>query len=163
MYRPLDHAALVQELRRHLMVRGPTPAADLYRVLGISPATLSRLLSGHRVDVLTAGRGRATRYAARREVVGDARQLPLYEVSETGETTRLGALHPVHPNGFYLDGGSALAGFYDGLPWFLDDLRPSGFLGRLLPTLHAESFREIASRNAARHEGMELLLRRLPV
>jgi len=42
-----------------------------------------------------------------------------------------------------LEQGGVDAGFYPDLPWFLNDLRPAGFLGRLIPRLHPELPRDI--------------------
>lgn len=138
MFRPLDHATLWHRLRQHLLLNGPTPAADLYRVLDVSAATLSRLLGAHREEVRSVGRARATRHALQRPILGDARAIPVFEVGADGGTTRLGELHPVAPAGFLFEGAPALQGAYPGLPWFLDDLRPSGFLGRLVPAQHPD-------------------------
>lgn len=103
----------------------------------MSQPTLSRVVGAHRDEVVTVGRARHTRYALRRLIEGLPAVLPLYEVLDVG--TRLVAhLHPVAPAGFLVEGSSPLAGLYPGLPWFLDDLRPAGFLGRLAPVHHPE-------------------------
>lgn len=137
MYRPLDQAAVRGTLFRHLGFHGHTGAGELQRLLGVSSATFSRLMAAHAEDVLAVGRGRATRYAARRRIEGLPSALPLYEVLD-GRTVLLGTLHPVRPDGYYVESDSPVRGFYPGLPWFLDDLRPSGFLGRLVPSQHPE-------------------------
>lgn len=120
------------------LARGPASAGELVAALSISQPTLSRALRASAADVLVAGRARATRYAARRTIDGVSSPVPVYEVRPLGERPRrLLELHPVRPDGFWAGLGHAGA-FYDDLPWFLHDLRPSGFLGRLLPLRHPE-------------------------
>lgn len=138
MYRPIDHAALWDRLRRHLSLSGPAAASELYQLLSVSPATLSRLRAERRDELLVVGRARATRYAARRAIAGSRDALPVYEIGQDGAAALLGTLHPVAPAGFHFATDTALAGFYPGMPWFLDDLRPSGFLGRLVPAHHPD-------------------------
>lgn len=137
MPRPLDHDALWRLFRRRLLLEGPTAAGEARRSLGISQPTFSRLVAARRAELLSVGRGPAVRYAARRPIPGLPPSFPLYELGERGSRL-LGILHPVAPDGFYVESTAPIEGFYPGLPWFLDDLRPSGFLGRLVPTLHPD-------------------------
>ncbi|MFO0749914.1 MAG: type II toxin-antitoxin system HipA family toxin YjjJ [Myxococcota bacterium] len=128
--------ALTRELRR-----GPAAAPDLARALGVSQPTFSRLVARDGGQgVLVTGRARATRYAARRRIerVGD--RAPLFAIDEAGAPRRLAVLHAIEPRGFFVEALDAdvAGGFFDDLPWFLHDLRPSGFLGRLVPRLHPE-------------------------
>jgi hypothetical protein len=142
MYPIADHARLGEALLRQLRIDGSTPAADLRAALGVSQPTFSRLVGSLRSDLVISGRARATRYAARRVLPGVPASLPLYEV--TGSRARLLAtLTPIHPRGFVVESDTPLAGVYPDLPWFLHDLRPSGFLGRLVPLRHPELPRDI--------------------
>ncbi len=49
-------------------------------------------------------------------------------------------LHAKEPRGFHVEPAVAdvAEDFHDDLPWFLNDLRPSGFLGRLVPRRHPD-------------------------
>jgi hypothetical protein len=87
-----------------------------------------------------AGKGRRTRYAARRAIPGVDTPVPVFELRPAGEDPRrLGDLHPVAPGGFVLvPAGGGESAFHPDLPWFLHDLRPSGFLGRLVPRRYPE-------------------------
>lgn len=124
-------------LSRELRKRGPSLAGDLRASVGLSPATFSRTIASMRSDLLTVGATRSLTYALRRAIPGLPSDIPIYEVAPEG--TRLFAtLHPVEPNGFYLQSALPVQGFYPGLPWFLHDLRPAGFLGRLAPRQHPE-------------------------
>jgi hypothetical protein len=87
-------------------------------------------------ELVASGATSSLTYALRRSIPGLPAALPVYEISPT--TTRLFAtLHLVEP-GFYVQSALPVQGFYRDLPWFLHDLRPSGFLGRLVPRLHPE-------------------------
>ena len=128
-------------LRAFLAANGPARAASLMSHFGISHASLSRLLASAGHEVLSVGRARATRYLASREILDVGRSVPVFEVLEDGTSRRMGALHGVLPgSSFYFEtlADDAESGLYDDLPYFLDDLRPSGFLGRLVPRQHPE-------------------------
>ena len=128
---------------------GPLTPRELRTALGISQPTFSRRVAGLMPVVLVTGRGPSTRYAARRTIEGVGDRVRLFEVDEHGRPRHLATLHPVRPQGHYveahipLDQGGVDTGFYPDLPWFLNDLRPAGFLGRLIPRLHPELPRDI--------------------
>jgi len=119
-----------------LNLEGPLSAQEIRRRLAISQPTVSRALAQLTGLVLTLGSGRAVRYALKRPVHSLRSEIPLYLVDAAGTTGHVANLHALQPRGFYL---SALtptlltSRHYDDLPWFLSDLRPSGFLGRLIP------------------------------
>lgn len=140
MPRKLNHERLFMELKQYLQSAGPSSASDICRHSGISQPVFSRLISRLNSDVLTTGKARSTLYTLRREIAGAGLSVPIYEIVESGKSARFGALHGVWPKGFYLEGNLAdtKKPFFDGLPYFLEDLRPSGFLGRLIPKRHPE-------------------------
>src|SRR5437868_5203230 len=130
-----DHAVLGEALLRRLRMDGVMPAADLRQSLGLTQPTFSRLVGSVRSDLVVSGRARATQYAARRQIPGLPADLSLYEV--VGSRARpLATLSPIHPRGFVVESDTPIAGVYPDLPWFLHDLRPAGFLGRLVPLRH---------------------------
>lgn len=130
---PHDHELLLFRLRRCLTAQGPSRGSDLYAALGVSQPTLSRLLKGLHQEILVTGRGKTTRYAWRREIPQVVTPIPVFEVARPGALAlHRATLHPIQPDGFFVefhDGGRDA--FYPDLPYFLQDLRPSGFLGRL--------------------------------
>jgi hypothetical protein len=135
-----ETGALTARLLAVLSRSGPSGSAELCRTLGVSQPTFSRAMASARKDVLVAGRGRNTRYAARRGVADVPAPIPVYELRPPGEAPRrLASLHPVAPAGFFVEfAGDGTGAFHPDLPWFLFDLRPSGFLGRLVPRRHPE-------------------------
>ena len=126
----MEPHALTPRLRSALRVRGPLGASEVQALLGVSQPTLSRVVRATE-GVLVLGRARATRYALRRDIPGVSRPLTVYELGLAA--TRLGTLHPIEPGGFWMESDGPLSGVYPDLPWFLNDLRPSGFLGRRAP------------------------------
>lgn len=129
-----------RQLLQTLEILGPTGAEAVCRRLGISQPTFSRLVRSMTDAVLVVGRARATRYAARRLLPGVSVPIPVYEVRPEPESPRhLVNLHPVAPGGFFAEAvGPQQDAFFDDLPWYLQDLRPAGFLGRLLAKSYAE-------------------------
>jgi hypothetical protein len=109
--------------------RGPQSAAGLRQQLGLSQPTLSRRLAGL-PQVLVMGRARATRYGLRRTLRDLPLALPLYRVDAAGDAHELGLLHAVHGGWWFADRQRPRdSAWFDGLPWFLADMRPQGFLG----------------------------------
>lgn len=80
--------------------------------------------------LVTTGRARSTRYYLRRGVDSET---ALYRVSVDGKAEYFGAMVAVMPHGYVVKRPSdADYIYYDDLPWWLQDLRPQGFLGRNL-------------------------------
>lgn len=130
----------IRELAPLLRSRAPVSATELARVLGVNRATIARVLPSFGAALVTMGAARATRYALRRDIRGAGNQWPVHRIDAQGrasEWARLEALHDRHwrvlwpgkePewSGHFSEGG----GLWRGLPFFLSDLRPQGFLGR---------------------------------
>lgn len=128
-----------RELIRLLRVRPNTSAADVRAALGISPATLMRMVRAAGPEVLTIGRGRRTSYAARRALGDSDQPLPIFQIDERGRYDQVAKLTLAFPHGSTLEwmppcpwplDASMQDGWFEGLPYFLQDLRPEGFLGR---------------------------------
>jgi hypothetical protein len=120
---------------------GVQSAQALAERVGADRVTVQRALRTLGLSVVQLGKTRATRYALRRSVFGQMNPHRISRLSQTGvahEWVQLTALHggwrlewsspAVRPDwaGFIHDH----AGFCEGLPFFLTDLRPQGFLGR---------------------------------
>lgn len=129
-----------QSILSYLQVNGAIRSRDLLDYFRISRPTLSRWIKDAGSSILTIGKTASTVYAAREQSIDE---LPLYMIDEMGESRHLGALVPLAQGQWFLQKASDLTtlfkgefkdGLYPGLPWFLADLRPSGFLGRALAT-----------------------------
>lgn len=141
MAKALDLSLLTTKYRVNLLkASAPLKATESYRELGISQASFSRLVEKMGPALLSIGRARRRKYALRKKIptVGD--RISIYLITEKGRPIHWAILHFLEPKGFYLEPKQALmsdAVFLD-LPYFLDDMRPAGFLGRLIPKLHPE-------------------------
>ena len=135
---------LMSELQRH----GIRTGRELCTAVGVSQPTLARLLGqlGDR-RIVRIGRARATRYGLRRDIRGLGSDWPLYRILENGEAALVGRLYAITGGAWYLEGRLGIEGghgfsFQDGiypdLPWFLQDLRPRGFLGRAMAHRYAD-------------------------
>ena len=133
---------LVSILRR----LGRQQAGELASLLKVSRPTLMRMVRAAGDAVVSGGRARRTAYAARRSLAGSGAPLPLYRIDETGRLRQAGTLHLTVPDGCRAEGLDDWAwpldpdmqdGWFDGLPYFLQDMRPSGFLGRNFARHHA--------------------------
>ncbi len=129
------------QLRVAMRTLGPSSASGIARHLRVSTPTVTAALARLGDEVLAIGRGRASRYALRRDVGRSGSHWPLFRIMPDGRPERLGELHALHgerqcwylqadrPLPLYMHGDFA-QGFYDDLPWFLMTLRPQGYLGR---------------------------------
>lgn len=136
--RPPNHSARSQLLT--LLGRGdPRSATELARTLGVSVATLHRLLGESASQIVTHGQARRTRYAARRPVRGEWADWPLYEIDATGRAHSRARLTPLASQGSSCPGLAEAGwpvppesrdGWWEGLPYPLHDMRPQGYIGR---------------------------------
>ncbi len=135
--RPPNQAARDQ-LRTVLARRAAASAADLATKLAVSVPTLHRLLQAHSADLVVTGKARRTRYALRRPLRGGQSDWPLVEINAQGGANPVAKLVLVQPEGSWLPlQGSAWPipddsrdGWWAGLPYILQDMRPQGYLGR---------------------------------
>lgn len=126
------------EKLRLLLSRGPAKASAILDALAISPSALSRLWQGI-PDGVVLSAGKARQYALQRQVPGVMTPLPLFCVSEDGAVTVTGNLTALQGGFYVLTHADARAcRLFQGMPWFLSDLRPHGFLGRFEPRKHRD-------------------------
>ena len=125
---------------------GTTSARDISRTLKVSQATVSRLTAElvRRNRILRIGAARSARYALRHDVRGIGSGWPLYLIDTEGTPHELGTLYALAADQFCVrtnqakKGRPALNGLSDGIPYFLQDQKPAGFLGRQVPALYPE-------------------------
>lgn len=128
------HADIENRIRHTLITYGPLSAKKICFELNISQPVFSRNIKKLFPNIVIFGKSRATLYAHKRTIAGVTNKLPVYEISEIGKVTLLATLHPVEPKCFFIESTISKIHFkyFENLPYFLDDLRPSGFLGRLV-------------------------------
>lgn len=121
---------------RLLLASGPQSAQQLIEKLGISQPTLSRALSRLGDEVVRLGAARSMQYTLR-DTGRVAADIPVYRVNAEGQIRSLGTLIAVRPHGFVMRQADGKTLHSDGLPWWLFDMRPQGFLGRAYAARHA--------------------------
>lgn len=141
----------LRHIEQVLMVAGPTSAREICARLDISQATFSRLWRQSK-RILKIGEGPSSRYACLRDIGEKGNQWVLFEALNTdiGEPKGVGVLCAIWPEQMVfqptkpaknLDESahkrppmwmvdSTESGVFPGIPWFLDELVPQGFLGR---------------------------------
>src|SRR5260221_8493798 len=107
--------------------RGVLPAADLRDRLGVSPATLMRMVREAGPEILRIGRGRATQYGLRQVWPNlDSSRFPLFRISESGAAVSAGGLITLAA---HQTARRPMAMGVSGPPAELADARPFGFFG----------------------------------
>ena len=124
-------------IRRRLST-GPLQARQLANLLGVSQPTISRALAEMGDEIVRIGQARSIHYALRDTVRG-LPEIPIYRVTVEGKILSLGALVPVRPEGFVMRQTDGVALHSEGIPWWLLDMRPQGYLGRAYAARHATS------------------------
>ena len=119
-----------------LLGQGPMASRQLVEKTGISQPTISRALAALGNDVVRIGSGASIRYALRDTSRGFA-SAPIFRVSDEGLIREFGTLVPVRPDGFVMVQADGVTLHSDGLPWWLFDMRPQGYLGRAYASTYA--------------------------
>lgn len=117
------------DMIRQLLRQGPMPVRQLINIVGVSQPTMSRAIKALGDDVVRIGAGPSIQYALRDAFRG-FNSAPVYRISEEGQVKSLGKLIPVHPGGFVMEQDDQACLHSDGIPWWLFDMRPQGYLGR---------------------------------
>ena len=125
-------------IREHLKHR-PATSKELQSATGLSQVAVSRQLRRMGDAIIKLKLGRSPLYAMTRNAFGGDDKLPLFMVDAHGNSTAVARIRPLAHGGFFVEQeiglpsvllGHRKNGLYDDLPYFLDDLRPQGFLGR---------------------------------
>lgn len=128
-------AISIQEVLR----RRAATSNEIQAETGLSQAAVSRQLRMLAPHIVTIKQGRSPIYMLTCSAFGGDDRLPLFIVDAHGNNTLAAYLRPLAHGGYLVEKcigmpdvllGKNRNGVYDDLPYFLDDLRPQGFLGR---------------------------------
>lgn len=126
-----------------ILAQGPATSKQLQHATGLNQTRVSRELRELGDRVVRLAEGRTPRYALTRSAFGADDKLDLFMVDAYGNNTLVGQIRPLAHGGYFLERRTGIPvlllgergdGVYDDLPWFLDDMRPQGFLGRQIAT-----------------------------
>ena len=122
-----------------VLARGVATSAEIQRALGLSQPSVSRALAAMGDAIVRIGQRRAARYGLPLDIPGIGSTWPVFAVSETGEPEMLGRLTSLYRDQYWFDAKQKdRSEVTDGLPFFLQDLRPQGFIGRTVPKRYPE-------------------------
>ncbi|MDE2107510.1 MAG: transcriptional regulator, partial [Patescibacteria group bacterium] len=115
-----------------------THARALAEFLQVSQPTVSRWIAELGPAVERFGAARHIRYALRRNVRNLGAAWPIYRIDERGRSLAAGELRALHGGFRLVSSGNPPAwlareypaGIFPGLPFFLQDTAPEGYLGR---------------------------------
>jgi hypothetical protein len=124
---------------RRLLGKGPISTGELVQTLGVSAPSVHRMLLELGGDLVSAGQTRQRRHALRRWLRGTVSSLPVFAIDAQGRAGAMTTIELVQPEGSLalLDPQvwpptEADDGWWDSLPYPLFDMRPQGYLGRLV-------------------------------
>jgi hypothetical protein len=118
------------------LARGVISASELRERLGVSRATLMRVVQDAGADVVQIGRARSTRYGLRQTWPSlDTSRFPLFRIDDTGRARSDGELVTLAARQTVWQPEGRVA---DGLPVQISDARPAGYLGRLFAAGHRD-------------------------
>ena len=131
---------LVDHLRALLAQGNPLTALQLQRATGKSQPSISLALAKLGSEVCKLGAARSTRYALTQPILGLPAQQTLTWTTPDGLMQTFGSLCFVRGGQVYVrtPQGAHWLGAPGELPWFLQTLRPQGFLGRQLTRLRPD-------------------------
>jgi hypothetical protein len=123
-----------------LRTEGPLSPSTLMIRLGISQPTLFRTVRDAPNEIIALGAARNRKLAALRNIRGLGTEIPVFLISVEGEIEHIGDLLSLYPSSFafVLKASPLKPQLYPGLPFFLDDIRPQGFLGRAFNQNHPD-------------------------
>ena len=127
-----------QSIKEYLK-RGPSTSREIQAATRLSQSSVARRLREMGDTVVQIQEGRSVRYALACNAFGVNDKIPLGMVDHFGKVSVVAYFRPLSHGGYFLQPvakisplllGDSGSGLYDGLPYFLHDLRPQGFLGR---------------------------------
>ena len=133
-----NNASLVYGI---LISAGPRTAAALVGRTGLSQPVLSRALkevAQQTGRLATHRQGRSIVYAITRAIRSLPVAMPITQVTPTGNVSLRGTLTSLEGGGYVYLEAKGRSELFEGLPWFLQDMRPQGYIGRSFRDAYAQ-------------------------
>jgi HipA-like C-terminal domain len=137
---PADHPSQLVTV----LGKGVAASAELEAALELSQSAVSRLLRELISDgrIIRLGTTRGARYGLLRPIGNIGSQWELRRIDEAGNVQLMGQLHALAAGEYSFSPPTrihfAWGGVTEGIPYFLQDQRPGGFLGRAVPLRYRE-------------------------
>ncbi len=130
-------AQILQALRQR---GGVASSAELQAALNISQPSMSRALAPliQAGKVQKVGAARSQRYVLPRHVAQVGSQVPIMRVDALGQASPFARMTLLEGGDVWVDEADGVSQRHSGLPWFLHDMRPQGFMGRTFAQNHPE-------------------------
>ncbi|MDQ6955617.1 MAG: hypothetical protein Q9M21_00325, partial [Mariprofundaceae bacterium] len=147
----------------------PMSSKQLQDKTGLSQTVVARQIRELGERIIKISNGRPPIYALTQNAFGSDDNLLLCIVDAYGHNTAIANLRPLAHGGFFVQErvglpslllGEAGNGVYEDLPYFIDDLRPQGFLGRQIASelsKQSDDFPSNPERWNANHIGRYLI------
>jgi DNA-binding Lrp family transcriptional regulator len=121
-------------------VGGVGTSTELQTRLGLSQPTVSRALSAlvKQGRLLKVGAARSQQYLLPRQIEGVGSQIGIVRIDTQGRVSPFARMVALPGGRFWVNEADGLTQLHDGLPWFLDDMRPQGFMGQTFVQNHPE-------------------------
>jgi hypothetical protein len=88
--------------------------------------------------VKKVGAARSQRYVLPRHVPGVGTEVAVMRIDALGQASPFARMVPLQGGAFWVDEADGVSALHGGLPWFLDDMRPQGFMGRTFAHAHPD-------------------------
>jgi hypothetical protein len=125
-----------------LMTSGIRSASELVERTGLSQPVVSRALNElgqHTGRLAIHRRGRSVVYAITRAIRSLPTAVQIQQVSVDGNVSLTGTLTALEGGGYLYVAANGCSELFEGLPWFLQDMRPQGYIGRSFRDTHARN------------------------
>ena len=119
---------------------GVCTSAELQTRLGLSQSTVSRALSAlvKQGRLLKVGAARSQQYLLPRHIESVGSEIGIVRIDTQGRVSPFARMVALPGGRFWVNEADGLTQIHDGLPWFLDDMRPQGFMGQTFVQNHPE-------------------------
>ena len=119
---------------------GHATDAELQARLGLNLPTLASaltpLVEAGQVRCINTAQG--LRYLLLRHIAEVGSDIPVMRISAQGHATPFATLYPLQGGGIWVDEADGVSQLHASLPWFLNDMRPQGFMGLTFAIAHPE-------------------------
>jgi hypothetical protein len=77
-------------------------------------------------------------YLLPRRIEDVGHEIPVWRINAEGQPSPFATMTPLESGAIWVDEADGVQMRHDGLPWFLNDMRPQGFMGRTFALKHPE-------------------------